>query len=285
VSARLSTSRAVATYCVVIPACIVIALPLVWLAIASLKTSEDFFQSPFLPRGEGLFGVAWDRLTLDNFRNLFDKTGFARALLASSLLASVTATLATLICAAAGYALARLHFRGKRAAMWLVLACLIVPAPLLLSPGFAVLYHLSLLDTFLGIILPAIGPAFGVYLFRQATVSSVPPELLEAARMDGCSEFRIFWRVALPLLQPMIAAFMLITFLGVWNNFINPQVVLQSADKFPLAVMIAQLKDVYSQDYGLMMAGTMLSILPVAGLFMLLQRDFVAGLTSGAVKG
>jgi ABC-type glycerol-3-phosphate transport system permease component len=83
----------------------------------------------------------------------------------------------------------------------------------------------------------------------------------------------------------MIAAFMLITFLGVWNNFINPQVVLQSAEKFPLAVMIAQLKDVYSQDYGLMMAGTMLSILPVAGLFMLLQRDFVAGLTSGAVKG
>jgi hypothetical protein len=96
-------------------------------------------------------GIAWDRLTLDNFRNLLSKTGFARSLLASSLLASVTATLATLICAAAGYALARLHFRGKRGVTWLVLACLIIPGPLLLSPGFQVLYHLSLLDTFMGL--------------------------------------------------------------------------------------------------------------------------------------
>jgi multiple sugar transport system permease protein len=283
--AVLRNPRLIATYCVVIPACIIIALPLVWLTIASLKSSQDFFTSPFLQKGDGFLGIAWERLTLDNFRNLFSKTGFARALFASALLASVTATLATLICAAAGYALARLHFRGKDAITWLVLACLIIPAPLLLAPGFAMLYRLSLLDTFLGLILPAIGPAFGVYLFRQATVSSVPHELLEAARMDGCSEFRLFWRIALPLLQPMIAAFMLITFLGVWNNFINPQVVLQSAEKFPLAVMIAQLKDVYSQDYGLMMAGTMLSIVPVAALFMLLQKDFVAGLTSGAVKG
>jgi multiple sugar transport system permease protein len=284
-SARARKLPILASYAVVIPASILVAAPLVWLLVASLKTSEDFFGSVFLPAGDGLLGVAWDRLTLDNFRSLLARAGFARALLSSMLLASVTATLATLVCAAAGYALARLAFRGKQAITWLVLGCMVVPAPLLLAPGFLVLFQLSLLDTFAGLILPALAPAFGVYLFRQATIGSVPKELLEAARIDGMGEVRIFWRVALPLLRPMVAAFMLITFLGMWNNFIQPQVVLQSAHKLPLAVMISQLKDAYSQDYGLMMAGTIASILPVALLFLFMQRDFVAGLTSGAVKG
>jgi ABC-type glycerol-3-phosphate transport system permease component len=284
-SSRARKLPLLASYAVVIPASILVAAPLVWLLVASLKTSEDFFGSVFLPAGDGFLGVAWDRLTLDNFRSLLARAGFARALLSSMLLASVTATLATLVCAAAGYALARLAFRGKQAITWLVLGCMVVPAPLLLAPGFLVLFQLSLLDTFAGLILPALAPAFGVYLFRQATIGSVPKELLEAARIDGMGEVRIFWRVALPLLRPMVAAFMLITFLGMWNNFIQPQVVLQSAHKLPLAVMISQLKDAYSQDYGLMMAGTIASILPVALLFLFMQRDFVAGLTSGAVKG
>jgi ABC-type glycerol-3-phosphate transport system permease component len=283
--ASRQSMRHFATYLVVVPACIIIALPLVWLLIASFKSSEDFFTSAFMPKGEGFLGIAWERLTLENFRKLFDRAGFARALLSSVLLSSVTATLATLVCAAAGYALARLAFKGKRAMTWFVLACLVVPGPLLLAPGFALLFNLGLLDTLAGLVLPAIAPAFGVYLFRQSTIASVPPELLEAARIDGFGELRIFWRVALPLLRPMIAAFMLITFLGMWNNFINPQVVLQSSHKFPLAVMISQLKDAYSQDYGLMMAGTIASIVPVALLFLFMQRDFVAGLTSGAVKG
>lgn len=274
-----------ASYAIIIPASIIVAAPLVWLVVASLKAGEEFFASPFLPRGEGFLGVAWHKLTLANYTALFEKAGFATALLNSALLASLTATLATALCAAAGYALARLHFKGKKHITWLVLACLVIPAPLLLAPGFAILFRLQLLDTFAGLVLPAIAPAFGVYLFRQATISSVPTELLEAARIDGSSELRIFLRIALPLLRPMIAAFMLITFLGMWNNFINPQVVLQSSEKFPLAVMIAQLKDVYAQDYGLMMAGTVLSIVPVALLFLFMQRDFVAGLTSGAVKG
>lgn len=273
------------SYAVIVPSCIIVAAPLVWLVVASLKAGEDFFGSVFLPPGDGALGIAWDKLTFANYEALFAKAGFARALLNSALLASVTATLATLVCAAAGYALARLQFRGKGTMVWLVLACLVVPAPLLLAPGFTILFRLSMLDTFAGLILPAIAPAFGVYLFRQATISSVPRELLEAARIDGSSELRIFFRIALPLLRPMVAAFMLITFLGMWNNFINPQVVLQTGSKFPLAVMIAQLKDVYAQDYGLMMAGTVLSILPVALLFLFMQRDFVAGLTSGAVKG
>lgn len=283
--AEPSRSAALWSYCLAVPAAVFVLVPFAWLICAAIKTNEDFFTSPFLPRGDGLLGIAWDRITLDNFRHLFAQTGIARALLMSALVSSVTATLATLTCAMAGYALARLEFLGKRAATWLVLAALIIPPTLLIAPGYQVLFRLGLLDTLWGLILPAIAPAFGVYLFRQAVMSSVPRELLEAARMDGCGDIRAFFRVVLPLVQPMVSAFLLISFLGMWNNFLSPQVVLQEQSKFPLAVSIAQLKNVYYQDYGLLMAGTLFAILPVAALFLVLQKDFVAGLTKGAVKG
>ncbi|MFN9973337.1 MAG: carbohydrate ABC transporter permease, partial [Phycisphaerae bacterium] len=161
----------------------------------------------------------------------------------------------------------------------------LIPGPLLLAPGYQLLYNLGLLDSFAGLILPAIAPAFGVFLFRQAVLSGVPTDLLEAARIDGAGEWRTFMVVVLPLVRPMIGTFLMITFLGVWNNFIGPQVVLQSPDKFPLSVAVAELKRGYYSDYGLQMAGTVVSILPVMILFLLMQKDFVSGLAAGAVKG
>jgi ABC-type glycerol-3-phosphate transport system permease component len=124
-----------------------------------------------------------------------------------------------------------------------------------------------------------------VFLFRQAVLQSVPDQLIEAARIDGCSELSIFFVIVLPLIRPMIGAFMLITFLAMWNNFISPQIVIQSADKQPLSVAIAQLRGVYRTDYGLLMAATVVSVAPVALLFLILQKQFISGLTSGAVKG
>lgn len=274
-----------ASYLFLVPVTLIVVAPFVWLVCAAFKTNEDFFTSILLPRGEGFLGTAWDRLTLGNFRALFAQGGFARAALNSVLLSSTISTLATLFCAMGGYALVHSPFAGRKWVTRVVIAALIIPPPLLLAPGFTVLYQLGLLDRMLGLILPAVAPAFGVYLFRQATITSVPKELIEAARMDGCGEVRAFWRVAFPLLQPMASAFMLITFLSVWNNFLTPQIVMQTPGKFPLAVAVAQLKNTYYQDYGLLMAGTLASIVPVAGLFLLLQKDFVAGLTSGAVKG
>lgn len=273
-----------ARYAVLYAGAAVMLVPFAWLLCGAFKRNQDFFGSAFLPRGEGLLGIAWDRLTLDNFRALLSDTAILRSLVNSVFLSSATALLATFICAMAGYALARYEFRARRVLLGAVLSAVIIPPTLLLAPGYQLLYHLEMLDSFWGLILPAAAPAFGVYLFRQATLSSVPGELLEAARIDGCGELRIFFVVALPLLRPMVSAFMLITFLGVWNNFINPQIVLQSMGKFPLSVAVAQLKGVYYQDYGLQIAGTLLSVAPVLGLFLLLQKDFVSGLTSGAVK-
>lgn len=260
-------------------------VPFFWLACACLKRNEDFFSSAFLPVSRETGGIDLSLLTTEHFRALLTTLGLGRAFLNSVFISSVTALLAALFAAMAGFVLARHRFRGRTAVTAIVLGAVVIPAPLLLAPGYQLLFHLGLLDTFAGLILPAIAPAFGVFLFRQSVLSSVPPALLEASRIDGCGEVRAFFAIGLPLIRPMFGAFVLIVFIGTWNNYIAPQVVLQTPGKFPLAVAVANLKSTYYQDYGLLMAGAVVSVAPVIALFLLLQRDFISGLTSGAVKG
>jgi len=272
------------TYAVLIVTAFVTVVPFIWMACASVKTNEDFFSSLFLPfRDSG--GVAWDRVTTGHYVRLFTEHGFALAILNSVFLSSTCAVIATLTSSMAGYALARFEFPGRGLVTAIVMGVLVVPGTVLLAPSYQLLFQMNLLDSFSGIILPGAAPAFGVFLFRQAVRSSVPPQLMEAARIDGAGELRIYLEVALPLLRPMVGAFLLITFLGAWNNFIGPQIVLQTPERFPLAVAVNQLRGVYYQDYGLQMAGTLVSVFPVLALFLLLQNEFIAGLTSGAVKG
>ena len=261
--------------------------PFFYLICSAFKTKAAFFSSYFLPRGSGFLGIDWQGFTLEHFRILFSDPSlrFGRSLLNSVFFASVSSILATLFCAMGGYALAKFSFRGNKFVTGLVLTSLIIPGPLLLAPGYQLVYRLGMLDSFAGLIIPGLAPAFGIFLFRQAMKNSIPRDLMEAARMDGCGEIRMFFTIILPLIKPMAGAFLLITFMGAWNNFIGPQIILQSPEKFPLAVSIAQLKGLYGTDYGLLMAGTLVSIMPVMLLFILLQKDFISGLTAGAVKG
>lgn len=260
-------------------------LPFFWMICASLKTQQDFFTSQFLPPGDGLFGVAWDRLTVAQFVRLFRELPVPRAMLNSVFLASVGSLLATLCCAAGGYALSKFKFPGRELLTTLILGTVVLPAALLLSPRFETLFHLHLVDRYLGIFLPAIAPAFGLYLFRQAMINSVPTDILESARIDGCGEVRIFFTIVLPIIRPMISAYLIIVFIALWNDFITPQIILQSPELQPLPLAIFELKGLYGADYSLIMAGTLVSIAPVMLLFLLLQREFISGLTSGAVKG
>ncbi len=272
-------------YSVLIFCSLVTLVPFAYLFCASLKPSAIFFDNLFLPEGDGLFGIGWEKLNFNHFHRLFVEQGFARYLLNSIFFASVSGVLATLFSAMSGYALAKFRFRGRDSITNLVLAALVVPGALLLAPNYQLLYWFGMLDSYTGLIIPALAPAFGVYLFRQATVNSVPNEMLESARIDGCGEIKIFFTFVLPLIRPMMGAFLLLTFLGSWNNFIGTQIVLQTPEKMPLAVAINQLRGTYGTDYGLIMAGTVVSILPVLVLFLLLQKEFISGLTSGAVKG
>ena len=277
------TPRKALTHAALIIASTVTVLPLLWLVLSSLKTNEAFLRSLGLPVDDA-GRTDFSQLTLAHYKELFGALDFARPLVNSTLLASASALLATVVSAMGGYALARFHFRGRGTVTAAILAAVLVPGPLLLAPGYELLHDLGMLNTFSGLILPAGAQAFGVFLFRQAILSGVPPELVEAARLDGCGEFRLFAEVVLPLVKPMVATFVMLTFLGVWNNFITPQVVLQAESKFPLSVAVAQLRGTYYQNYGLQMAGTVVSIVPVLVLFLSLQRSFIGGLTAGAVK-
>ena len=281
----LRTFGLVFTYGALVAFSILTLIPFIWLAIGAFKSNDDYFTYLFLPLGDGFLGIAWDRLTVSHFLNLFTELDFLHHILNSVFLASFTSLLATLFAALGGYALSKFRFRGREPLTALVLAALIIPGPLLIAPVYQLLYHLDLLNTFTGLILPGVAPAFGIFLFRQAMLNSVPQEMLEAARIDGAGELRIFFTVVLPIVRPMVGAFLLITFLQMWNNFIGPQVILQDVEKFPLSVMISQLRGIYNTEYGMISAGTLVSIAPMMMIFLLLQKEFIAGLTSGAVKG
>jgi len=251
--------------------------PLVWLVAASLKGPDDLFHYTFFPPPK--------QFTLFNFRDLFGiNPPFLRCMMNSVLVTSATVIVQLFFSSLAGFALAKYEFRGKKAIMILMLATMMIPGQVVMAPLYELIYRLGLVDTYAGLIVPGAVSVFGIFLFRQS-ILQVPDELLHAARIDGCSEFRIYWDVILPVSRPMIGAFCLISFMGTWNSFLWPQIILHNSERFTLPIALNQLVGLYQQQYGTLMAGTLLSVLPVVILFMLLQKEFVAGLTAGAVKG
>ena len=254
--------------------------PIAWLVCAAFKDQADFFAWSFLPWAH------LGRLTLANFRMLFAEQPFARWTVNSLFLASLQTVCVVTLSSLGGFALAKYRFRGKKILMLTMLATLLLPGQVLLASSYELMYRLGWLDSYFAILVPGAVSVFGMLLFRQA-MNGVPDELLQAGRVDGCSELRLWWEVALPIVRPMIGAFTLLSFLGSWNSFLWPQVVLQDPGKYTLPMGLANMTGLeqYELNYGILMAGALLSILPVTILFFILQRDFIAGLTSGAVKG
>jgi ABC-type glycerol-3-phosphate transport system permease component len=245
--------------------------PLVWLLAASLKGRDDLFYYTFFS----------PRPSLYNFQDLFSiRPSFLNSFFVSSVVVLVQLFFSSL----AGFALAKYEFRGKKPIMVLMLATMLIPGQVLMAPLYELVYRMGLADSYLGLIVPGAVSVFGIFLFRQS-ILQVPDELMHAARIDGCSEFRVYWDIVMPVSRPIIGAFTLISFMGAWNNFLWPQVILHKSERFTLPIALNQLVGLQQQNYGTLMAGTLLSILPVILLFLLLQKEFVAGLTAGAVKG
>ena len=251
-------------------------VPLVWLIAATVKGPDDLFHYSFFP--------PLSRFTAHNYEELFSKMPFFRHLTNSTFIASTTVIVQLFFSSLAGFALAKYRFWGKNAMMILMLGTMMIPGQVLMAPLYELIYRLGLVDTYPGLIIPGAVSIFGIFLFRQS-ILQVPDELLDAARIDGCSEFRIYWSVVMPISRPMIGAFCLISFMGTWNSFLWPQIILHNNARFTLPIALNQLVGLYQQSYGMLMAGTLLSVLPVVILFLLLQKEFVAGLTAGAVKG
>ncbi len=262
-------------------------MPLVWLVAAAFKSSDDFYKYNFFPPLHRLYErdpvTQWP-LGVQNFVSLFTQLPYLRFLVNSLFVTCVIVLVQLFFASLGGFALAKYEFRAKRPIMLLMLATMMLPAQVMLAPLYELVYRLGVMDSHLGLILPGMVSVFGMFLFRQSMMQ-IPDDLLQAARIDGCSEFGLYWNIALPVTRPMVGAFCLMSFMGTWNSFLWPQIILQSKDLFTLPIGLSSMVGLYKEDYGALMAGTLLSILPVAALFFLLQREFIAGLTSGAVKG
>lgn len=226
--------------------------------------------------------IVWDKFT-SNYRNLWKTVPYGRYFVNSVFIATASTLLTLFFCSLGGYAFAKYQFRGQKILFGILLASMMVPFQVLLVPLFGLMYDIGWLNSYKAIIIPFSVGAFGVFLMRQFIVT-IPSELLDAARIDGCSEFGIYYRIVLPIIKPALGALTIYSFLGSWNGYLWPLIILRDEVKYTLPIGLANLVGIYRQDYGMLMAGTLLSLMPIVILFLAMQREFVQGITLGSVK-
>ena len=256
---------------------ILMVAPFIWMVLGSFKAQGEFLRLPptWLP----------EQPTFNNYQRLIDQLDMPRFFFNSIVVASVVTAGNLVFAPMLGYALAKLPFAGKGALTGLVLATLMLPGAAILVPLFVLMSALGLVNTYLSLVLPFLAGAFGVFLTRQF-FSGLPDELLEAARMDGASELRIFWTIAMPLAGPVLATLGILTFLGSWNSFIYPLVMAQEPEMYTLPVALATFATGQHQaDHGMLMAGSLVLILPVLIIFVVLQRWITEGIATTGLKG
>ncbi len=221
----------------------------------------------------------------DNVRRVFDTVPFDLALLNSTIVASVNTASVVLFSTLAGFAFAKLRFRGRLPLLLGVVATMMVPTQLGIIPLFILITRFEWNDTLAAVIVPALVNAFGVFFMTQYLSEALPAELLEAGRMDGCANHRLFWHVVLPAARPAMAVLGMLTFLGTWNDYLWPLVVLSSPENQTVQIALSQLRAGYVQDYSLALTGTVLATLPLIIVFGALSKQLIGGIMQGAVKG
>ncbi len=221
---------------------------------------------------------------LTNLKILNERLPFWRNLGWSVYVASASTALTLLFCSMAGYAFALMEFRFKNALFTLVMATMLLPSFMNMIPTFMIMDALGWIDEHRALYIPGAASAFGIMLMRQFASTAVPRELIEAARMDGCGELGIYWRIVLPLLRPALGTLGLITFISSWNNFINPLIVMRTAENYTLPLALRSLQSTLNTEWGALMTGSAIATLPLLVLFAISSRQLIAGLTAGAVK-
>jgi putative chitobiose transport system permease protein len=251
--------------------------PLFWLISTALKSStENIFQFPpqLLP----------SQPTIENFINVWQTNPFGQYLFNSTLVAVLTVCLNLIFCALAAYPLARLSFPGRDWIFLAIVSTIMIPFQIVMIPLYILTVQLGLRNTYLGMIFPSLASAFGIFLLRQAFMS-VPKEMEEAARMDGCSELGIWWFVMLPAIRPALVTLSIFVFIGSWSDFLWPLIVIQDENLYTLPLGVAKLAGTFSLNWRLVAAGSVISIAPVLLLFLFLQRYIVPTETGSGVKG
>ncbi|MET9444320.1 carbohydrate ABC transporter permease [Streptomyces sp. NPDC006610] len=263
-------------YAILIIAVLVSAFPFYWTIVAASRSNADMARVPpsLLP-GPNL---------MRNFEAVLEEADIGKALL-NSLIVSGSITVGTVLCCTlAGFAFAKLRFRGRGALLTITVGTMMIPPQLGVIPLFMLIAELQWVNQLQAVILPGLVSAFGVFFMRQYLVQSLPDELIEAARVDGASTARIFWSIVVPVARPGMAVLGLLTFMAAWNDFFWPIVALSSSEP-TVQVALRQLGGGYVHDQSVIMAGTLLGTLPVLLVFGLLGRQIVGGIMQGAVKG
>ncbi len=256
---------------------VLFVFPFYWLVISAFKTQAQTFTLPpqWVP----------NPLVLGNFADLYRETNLFRAFLNSTIISSGHVLLALFLCSLAGFAFAKYpQAPGHGRLLAFVLGTMMIPGAVTLIPSFLVMVRLHLVNTYWAVILPGTASAFGIFWMHQYMRSNVPDELVHAARIDGCSEFGIYWRVALPIAKPALAALGTMQLIGSWNNLMWAFIVLRTPDMLTLPVVIYLLQGETRTPYGMLMAGGLVTTLPLVLAFLFFQKQFISGITVGAVK-
>jgi len=255
---------------------LLVAGPFVWMLFSSFKRIDEFYVFPpkLLP----------DSLNLQNYINLFDRVSFGRYYINSLFVTSVQVVLNIVIITTAGYGFAKYEFKGKKFIFTIILATTMIPWVATIIPLYMLAYKVHAYDTYFGLIFPGLADAFSIFLARNF-IQTIPTSFIEAARMDGGGEFLIFRKVVLPQVRPIIAVITITKFIGSWNAFQWPLLIVSSDDIRTLPLAVAKLSSQYNDQYDLKMAAAALAILPVLIVYIAFQKYFVSGISLSGVKG
>ena len=256
-------------------ASIVIILPFIWILSTSFRTQADFNSNPL--------SLIPSTLTFQNYVNIWSQIPFGRQLLNTMLYAGTVTIVSVTFDSMAGYAFARFNFPGKNILFVVVLATLMVPLQVTFIPLYSLLVDLGWINTYHGLIIPRVADAFGIFFFRQFFIG-LPKDLEDAARIDGAGEFRIYARIMLPLAGPAVLTIALFNLIANWNDLLWPLMVTTSTDMQTLPAGLALFRGQHVSDYGLLMAGSVLALLPMIVAFFLIQRRFIEGIATSGLK-
>lgn len=248
--------------------------PFIWMVASSLKNAQDIYSLSIVPPNP----------TLENYTTVLQETSYIRWFINSIVIAGITTLSVAFFDSLAGYTLAKFKFPGATVIFILILSTLMVPTEMLVIPWYVMSIEMSWTDSYWGVMFPGVISAFGVFLMRQFFMG-VPNDLIDAARLDGFSEFRIFWSIALPLVRPAVAALCIFTFLGNWNAYIWPLIVIRSEEMRTLPVGIAFFSSESGSAFHLIMAAASLATIPVIIIFLIFQRHIIKGIALAGLKG
>ena len=277
---RLRPLQALVTvfqYLVLTIGLVIFLFPFYHMVIGSFKGVNEIMTTKL-----ALLPKVW---MFSNLNQLFHRLPFERNLLNSAMVAASSTALSLFLCSLAGFTFAKLPFPGRDALLLVLVSTMMIPFQVSLVPLFVIMNRLNWLDTFWPLIVPGAANAFGIFLMRQYA-TAIPDDLVDAARIDGCSDFRIFWNVAVPILKPGLTVVGMIFFMSSWNDFLWPLIVLKRMEMYTVPVALAALQGLgYVVPFGVMLAGATIGALPLAILFLVFQRWFVSGILAGAIKG